>query len=247
MFFNVGIRARDWIWNLWLSALSCRWLAKLSGPGSRIQLCNYRLRDFCDVFLGRPFHDFFQCSRHCWPRFLTAVFDHTNLISEGLLRMVPFRLSVLHRMRNVKHSTQFSFVFANVPVTKFCRADWSPWETWWSMLDFWQCYIWPTYPSAAVHIWAFAFSVAEDMRRDCPHHPLHSFLESMMNHDALRIGGSRPSFIDFLIGLQPLFVKFHQCDSCDLMYSGAARCCFFFCCAICAVFFDADKTFIDIL
>jgi len=76
MFFNVGIRARDWIWNLWLSALSCRWLAKLSGPGSRIQLCNYRLRDFCDVFLGRLFHDFFSMFTS-----LLAPFSYSSLWS----------------------------------------------------------------------------------------------------------------------------------------------------------------------
>jgi len=91
---------------------------------------------------GAPFSPFFQCSRYCWPRFLPAVFDHTNLISEGLPRMVPFRLSALHRVRNVKHSTQFSYVFAKVLVTKFRRAAWSPRETWWNMLEFWQCYIW---------------------------------------------------------------------------------------------------------
>lgn len=236
MLFNFGTRSRDWIWNLWLSALSCRWLAKLSGPASRVQLCDYRLRDFCDVFLERPFHDLFSMFT-----LLLAPFSSSSLWSHqphfrgsatnGSISVVCFtscakcqafdsvlicfRKSSSHEIPSCRLITSGDLVEHVGILTMLYMA---------------------TYLSAAVHNWTFAFSAAEYMRRDCPHQALHSFLESMMNHDALRIGGSRPSFVDFLIGLQPLFVKFHQGDSCDLMHSGAARCFFFFCCAICAVF-----------
>jgi len=145
-----------------------------------------------------PFSRFFQSLRYCWARF----FFYSSLWSYQPL----FRGSATNCSISVVCLTSYANCQAFDSVLIFFRKS-SSHEipscrlvTSGDLLE--HVGILPrlymaTYPSAVVHNWTFAFSAAEDMRRDCPHQALHPFLESMMNHDALWIGGSRPSFVDF--------------------------------------------------